>query len=128
MLLATGRAAITLQPDPLVAGMHVVLRLCAIIFGGVPHVDDAGVVGQGASTRLSPFDFAESCKSQRRFRYWQAGRQLIANHISMFVYSKRGAQHQVKKQSKNFSNLTVGQTMPRIGYYWHLHIRYLASK
>jgi len=73
MLLATGRAAITLQPDSFFAGMLAILRMGASISGRVPHVDDAGVVGQGASTRLCPLDFAESCKlATQANQDWQA--------------------------------------------------------
>jgi len=116
VLLATGWAAIALHPNSLPAAMHVILRLGASIFGGVPHVDDAGVVGQGASTGLSRFNFAEPCKAQRRAKYWQAGRHLITMYLSMcathmdFPYSQRAS-----VETMIFSELDVGQAKPQIG-------------
>jgi len=50
---------ITLHPYPLCAAVGIVSRLCGPIFGGVPHVDDARVVGQGMLPTLSLPGLAE---------------------------------------------------------------------
>jgi hypothetical protein len=56
VLCATGRAAVALQPDRLVAAMRNFLGLGAAVSGGVPVMDDSRVVGQGGSvSQSSPF-------------------------------------------------------------------------
>jgi len=108
VLLATGQTAVTLQPDTLLAALHEILGLGASISGGVPHVDDAGVVGQGASTCLSPLDFVEPCTHQR-IRYWQAGIEEQPDWVCL------PCSESSKSDTSNSSKTTLRQTEPQVG-------------
>jgi len=62
MHLSTHWAAMTLQADPLAAGMCIIARLFVTVFRGVPEVYNAGVCGQGELSKL-PSSVVGTCKA-----------------------------------------------------------------
>jgi hypothetical protein len=72
--------------------MLVILRLCATIFGGVPHVDDTVVVSQGTCTRLLPNNLAEPCNLKEANQI-MADRHSDSN-LPERIHEAQGPHHQ----------------------------------
>jgi len=90
--LPAGRAAGALQPHPLVAGAGVVLGVQAAVFGGVPPLGDAGVVGQGVLPG-GLLGFSDACKGRADDHGQAKDAWRLSGHSHARVQCKQASTH-----------------------------------